>query len=600
MRLPAGFGRDNWQEIHLNDPNTGVGYDDDGKVVARNTLVEVVRRPRTGPPAPAPAASTLGPAGVGMTGVRNVMAEAKVGTEGMSTEEALEAFAKGSAAGWQKEVKQAIVANKSRGRGRGRGVPPMDYRCPRCDAYGEHWLPECPTHGDPAFDRKRVRPPVGIPMTRLARSEEGGLVLPDGNMGTLVANEDAFAREVLGIGSLMANEGPAAEGAAQLQGVQQQEPGIKLMSTAETLATANKTATTAGTAVGPIGFVPFSVGMIRGGNVPRLAGRVDGERAERKKKRKGGGGGEGEEKDENFDVNAAKDALIGAMDPQDERLFELMGSQMLPIGPRDFLIEVYDREAAMGKDAFEAAQKKAREAARGNGAVKGRSESEGRGRDSRERVERERVVRARSRSRSPIERERRRGDRDARDGRDGRTKHDRYELDRERDRERERDRDRDRDRDRRRSGGKDDVVFTISNSKGKSGRDSKSRDRSRDKSRDKSRDRSRDRRDERPRDRYDRDRRDERRDRRDDRPQSGGAKPRSALDVARALKEKREEGTKAPRRTTAPKERTAREDKRASTTSRDSAGQPKKTGKHAPIVWTEKGVDEIVDYGDSE
>ena len=556
------------------------------------------------------------------------MAEAKVGTEGMSTEEALEAFAKGSAAGWQKEVKQAIVANKSRGRGR--GVPPMDYRCPRCDAYGEHWLPECPTHGDPAFDRKRVRPPVGIPMTRLARSEEGGLVLPDGNTGTLVANEDAFAREVLGIGSLVANEEPAAEGAAQLPGVQQeqqQQPGIKLMSTAETLATANKAATTAGTAAGPIGFVPFSVAMIRGGNVPRLAGRVDGERAERKKgKGEVEGEGEGEEKDENFDVNAAKDALIGAMDPQDERLFELMRSQMLPIGPRDFLIEAYDREAAMGKDAFEAAQKKAREAReaeRGNGAGKGRSESEGRGRDSRERVERERVVRARSRSRSPIERERRRGVRDAR------MKQDRYERDRERDRERnrernrerdrerdrERERDRDRDRDRRRSGGKDDdVVFTISNSKGKSGRDSKSRDRSRDKSRD----RSRDRRDERPRDRYydrdrrdenrdrrdeRRDRRDERRDRRDDRSQSGGAKPRSALDVARALKEKkekREEETKAPRRTMAPKERTAQEDRRASMTSRDSAGQPKKTGKHAPIVWTEKGVDEIVDYGDSE
>ena len=37
-------------------------------------------------------------------------------------------------------------------------------------------------------------------MTRLARSQEGGLVLPDGQTGTLVANEDAFAREILGLG----------------------------------------------------------------------------------------------------------------------------------------------------------------------------------------------------------------------------------------------------------------------------------------------------------------------------------------------------------------------------------------------------------------
>ena len=62
----VGFGRDNWQEIHLNDPNTGVGYDDDGKVVARNTLVEVVRRPRlTGAATATTAASTLGPVGLG-------------------------------------------------------------------------------------------------------------------------------------------------------------------------------------------------------------------------------------------------------------------------------------------------------------------------------------------------------------------------------------------------------------------------------------------------------------------------------------------------------------------------------------------------------
>lgn len=78
-------------------------------------------------------------------------------------------------------------------------------------------MQDCPTQGDPAFDRKRVRPPIGIPMTRLARSEEGGLVLPDGQTGTLIANEDAFAREILGLPTA-AQEAPGA-GAQQEQQV---------------------------------------------------------------------------------------------------------------------------------------------------------------------------------------------------------------------------------------------------------------------------------------------------------------------------------------------------------------------------------------------
>lgn len=55
-----------------------------------------------------------------------------------------------------------------------------------------------------------MRPPVGIPMTRLALSEEGGLVLPGGQMGTLVANEDAFAREILGLPTAAPQQQPEA------------------------------------------------------------------------------------------------------------------------------------------------------------------------------------------------------------------------------------------------------------------------------------------------------------------------------------------------------------------------------------------------------
>ena len=75
---------------------------------------------------------------------------------------------------------------------------------------GQHWVQDCPTQGDPNYDRKRVRPPVGIPMTRLARSDEGGLVLPNGQTGTLIANEDAFAREILGLPTMPAPPPAAA------------------------------------------------------------------------------------------------------------------------------------------------------------------------------------------------------------------------------------------------------------------------------------------------------------------------------------------------------------------------------------------------------
>ncbi len=83
---------------------------------------------------------------------------------------------------------------------------------------GQHWVQDCPTQGDPNFDRKRIRPPVGIPMTRLAKSDEGGLILPDGHTGTLVANEDAFAREILGLptAAAAAAEPRAAAAAARV------------------------------------------------------------------------------------------------------------------------------------------------------------------------------------------------------------------------------------------------------------------------------------------------------------------------------------------------------------------------------------------------
>lgn len=105
---------------------------------------------------------------------------------------------------WQRQVFEAYTGGPGgrggrggRGRGpfgRGRGAPagppPPGYKCNRCGQEG-HWIQSCPTNGDPEFDGRRARMPVGIPMERLAPSENGGLLLPSGATASLVAQECA-------------------------------------------------------------------------------------------------------------------------------------------------------------------------------------------------------------------------------------------------------------------------------------------------------------------------------------------------------------------------------------------------------------------------
>lgn len=216
IALKRGLGADGAAELTLFDAGTSEEHTDDSKVVPRNTLVLVKRAPATkfkplssaaGGAVQHPPASTA-PSAAPANGQQTAAAADEFGGDYYSDkptpavvreeeERALASRLAGAATDWQREVRQGMM--RGRGRGRGGGGTPYDYRCPRCEAVGQHWVQECPTQGDPAYDKKRVRPPVGIPMTRLARSEEGGLVLPGGQTGTLIANEDAFAREILGL-----------------------------------------------------------------------------------------------------------------------------------------------------------------------------------------------------------------------------------------------------------------------------------------------------------------------------------------------------------------------------------------------------------------
>ena len=296
-----GLGPDGYQEITLYDPNTGTEYDDDGKVVPRNTLVEVKRTP----------AATFAP--LGSAGVEKKEEEEKAGTMGEDESQALQSLMQGTASTWQKEVRQGVA----RGRGRGKGTVPAEYRCPRCEAYGAHWIQDCPTHGDPTYDRKRVRPPVGIPMTRLARSMEGGLVLPDGNTGTLVANEEAFAKEVLGIGA-MNQPARVAEETLALEGPEQQQQ-------AEEDAGAGQKPTST-----PVAFagLPFSIAAMA--EPPKLAGMSL-----------------------NLDLNGTSDSV----QKKDDAFFDLLKNPELPRGPKNFLLKAYDRDSPLSRREFEREQR---------------------------------------------------------------------------------------------------------------------------------------------------------------------------------------------------------------------------------------------------
>ena len=217
IALKRGLGAEGAVELTLFDSNTSDEYSDDSKVIPRNSLVLVKRAPAT---KLQPLQASAAPITHNRIVNNSIPVQPTVTTQQQPADDfggdvfsdqptapvvaseedaALQNLLAGTAATWQREVRQGAARGRGRGRGRTAGVP-YDYRCPRCEAVGVHWLTDCPTHGNPEYDKRRVRPPVGIPMTRLARSTEGGLVLPDGGTGTLLANEDAFARELMGMG----------------------------------------------------------------------------------------------------------------------------------------------------------------------------------------------------------------------------------------------------------------------------------------------------------------------------------------------------------------------------------------------------------------
>lgn len=118
---------------------------------------------------------------------------------------------------WQHSSEPTVLAQARAARGGGRGAgrfqggrggpggrfapgphgrPHDTYFCALCGAQGKHWKQDCPQKDAPDLDLRQVRAPAGIPSSMLARDAAGGLLLPNGEVGNVITDQDAFAREM--------------------------------------------------------------------------------------------------------------------------------------------------------------------------------------------------------------------------------------------------------------------------------------------------------------------------------------------------------------------------------------------------------------------
>ncbi|KAG9454234.1 hypothetical protein H6P81_007138 [Aristolochia fimbriata] len=87
-----------------------------------------------------------------------------------------------------KFVTCSISPPEGRGVGLERKTPPQGYICHRCKVPG-HFIQHCPTNGDPNYDIKRVKPPIGIPKSMLMATPEGSYALPSRAVAVLRLND---------------------------------------------------------------------------------------------------------------------------------------------------------------------------------------------------------------------------------------------------------------------------------------------------------------------------------------------------------------------------------------------------------------------------
>lgn len=254
-----GLGFDAANELQLIDATSKREYDDDGEQVVKNSSLIVKRvaaaaRPKTivGSSTSALAAAGAPPGGYppppgGAAADAHLRAsvaqqqqpvEDEFGEDPLSRaalqqdEQQMQAFLANAAKGVSLEAQLALQTAGGRGgRGRGRGFPGggrgggrmAGRECVRCGQLG-HYAAECPTQGDPAYD-KRYKVPAGIPQSKIQRNADGSLYLPDGQLGELAPNTHAFQKLALLMGKAPGESGTPPPDAGVEAAQQQHEQG---------------------------------------------------------------------------------------------------------------------------------------------------------------------------------------------------------------------------------------------------------------------------------------------------------------------------------------------------------------------------------------
>lgn len=144
IAVKRGLGPEGAQELTLYDSSTSEELTDEAKLIPRSSLVLVKRAPITSfkPLSAATAPASTPVAGQSLPTDHAVDADgaadefggdlySDVPPTGNGEEEAaLQSLLAGTAATWQREVRQGAARGRGRGRG-GRGSVPLEYRCPR-------------------------------------------------------------------------------------------------------------------------------------------------------------------------------------------------------------------------------------------------------------------------------------------------------------------------------------------------------------------------------------------------------------------------------------------------------------------------------------
>ncbi|CAM6015692.1 unnamed protein product [Sphagnum balticum] len=211
-------------DLLITNAQTGEEYTDDSFLVPKNTSVIIKRVPASGPKPILPEAppsehskatdtASQPPAFANpvMDGMDDFGIDLYALPEPMPNSSSridadensrIAAMVNNTASEWQRQTQEAFAGGRGYGRGGygrgsrgfGRATPPQGYVCHRCGQPG-HFIQHCPTNGDPTYDMRRMKPPVGIPKTRLKADQEGSYILPDGSVAVMQPDETVFAKE---------------------------------------------------------------------------------------------------------------------------------------------------------------------------------------------------------------------------------------------------------------------------------------------------------------------------------------------------------------------------------------------------------------------